>query len=169
MEVEGCCKYTCSLGMEFFNLQVYMQCLAMRSRWCRSLLDTVSANPRHKKGENTEPLRFTIFWDIHSSNFYQKSWLCLQFQKRWNKVSVVSSQKEQESTCFMPILQRKSFVAIRLCRNLNWNTLSFVSLVQRNGRQFRQLTVEFLTMSFSESHFTSLCNGIVGLLPTKRF
>ena len=46
-----------------------------------------------------------------------------------NKVSVVSPQKEQESTCLMPILKRASFVAIRLRRNLNWNTLSFVSLV----------------------------------------
>ena len=34
---------------------------------------------------------------------------------------------------FLPILRRKSFVAILLCRNLNSNTLNFVSVVHRNG------------------------------------
>ena len=105
-----------------------------KESWCRRTFDTFSTKPRHKKGEKAESLRFTIFWDIHSINFFQKAWVCWQFQNRWTKVPAVSPQKEQESTCFMPILQRKSFVAIRLCRNLNWNTLSFVSLVQRNGR-----------------------------------
>ena len=33
---------------------------------------------------------------------------------------------------FRPILKRKSFVAIRLWRNMNWNTRNFVSVVHRN-------------------------------------
>ena len=44
--------------------------------------------------------------------------LYLQFHDRWTMVSVVSSQKEQESTFFTPILWRTSLVAIRLWRNL---------------------------------------------------
>ena len=83
IEIYRSCKYTCS------------------NSWYRSTFDTFLTKPRHKKGENTESLRFTIFWDIHSSNFFfQKAWVYLQFQNRWTKVSVVSSQKEQEATCF---------------------------------------------------------------------
>ena len=49
-------------------------------------------------------------------------------------VSGEPAQKEQESVSFLPILRRKSFVATLLCRNLNWNTLNFVSVVHRKGR-----------------------------------
>ena len=60
-------------------------------------------------------------------NYFQKAWVYLQFQSRWTEVSIVSSQKEQESTCFMPILQRKSFVAILLFRNLKeYSELGFL-------------------------------------------
>ena len=41
--------------------------------------------------------------------------------------------KEQESACFRPILKRKSFVAIRLWRNMNWKTRNFVSVVHKKG------------------------------------
>ena len=57
----------------------------------------------------------------------------LQYQNKWARVSVNSPQKEQESACFRPILKRKSFVAIRLWRNMNWNTRNFVSVVHRKG------------------------------------
>ena len=51
----------------------------------------------------------------------------------------------QESDCLIPILYRKSLAAIRLCRSLNWNSLSFVSLVHQNGNEYvlSQLTVSF--------------------------
>ena len=54
-------------------------------------------------------------------------------------------QKEQESACFRPILKRKSFVAIRPWRNMNWNTRNFVSVVHRKGRRyvFPQFTFAF--------------------------
>ena len=50
--------------------------------------------------------------------------------------SVASPQKVQESDCLIPILYRKSLVAIRLCRNLNLNSLSFGSLVHQNGNEY---------------------------------
>ena len=53
-------------------LQVYMYSLPIRSRWRRSTFDAFSTKPRHKKGGNTESLRFTILWDIHFSNFFSK-------------------------------------------------------------------------------------------------
>ena len=50
---------------------------------------------------------------------------------------------EQLSTCFNPILNKKSLVAILLCRSLNRKTLSFLSLVHRKGNRyaFSQLLV----------------------------
>ena len=59
--------------------------------------------------------------------------------------------------CLIPILYRKSFVAIFLRRNLNWNALSFDSLVHRNDRQyvFSQFTIilRLQYMSLSSNHF----------------
>ena len=91
----------------------------------------LSMRPKQRPGEKEASFVRVRFWEIQCKVFCQKSLLYLQFQ---NRVSVVSSQKEQESTCFMPILCRKSLVAIRLWRNLNWKALSFVSVVHRKGR-----------------------------------
>ena len=95
----------------------------------------LSIRPKQRAGEKETSFVSVRFWEIHCKVFFQKNWLYLQFQNRWTRVSVVLSQKEQESTYLMPILWRKSLVAIRLWRNLNWKTLSFVSVVHRNGRR----------------------------------
>lgn len=72
-------------------------------------------------------LRLTNFEEIHSA------WVRLQFQNRWTKISVVSPQKEQVSTCFM----RKSFVAFCLPQKLEleYSELSF-SCTERNQYGF---------------------------------
>ena len=72
-------------------------------------------------------------------------------------------QKEQESACFRPILKRKSFVAIRLWRNMNWNTRNFVSVVYRKGRRyvFSQFTFAFPIIFSLDSHFPWLLRGVV--------
>ena len=49
-----------------------------------STLDTFSTKPRHKEGENTESLRFTIF----GTSIQVEACVCLQFQNRRTKVSV---------------------------------------------------------------------------------
>ena len=73
------------------------------------------------------------FSEVHCETLFQKVWVDLQSQKRCISVSVESAQKEHESVSFLPILRRKSFVTILLCRNLNWNALYFVSIVYKNG------------------------------------
>ena len=86
----------------------------------------------------------------------------LQYQNKWARVSVNSPQKEQESACFRPILKRKSFVAIRLWRNMNWNTRNFVSVVHRKGRRyvFSQFTFAFPIIFSLESHFPWILRGV---------
>ena len=80
---------------------------------------------------------------------------------------MVSPQKEQWSTCLMPILQRKSFVAILLCKNLNWKT-PVLFLWYKGMVSVLQLTGEFPIISPSESHFPSPCNGVEALVCTSR-
>ena len=74
---------------------------------------------------------------------------------KWARVSENSPQKEHESACFRPILKSKSFVAIRLWRNMNWNTRNFVSAVHRKGRRyaFSQFTFAFPIIFSLDSHF----------------
>ena len=91
--------------------------------------------PKQRPGEKEASFVRVKFWEIHCKVFFQKNLLYLQFQNRRTMVSVVSSQKEQGSTCLTPILYRKSLVAIRLWRNLNWKALSFLSVVHRKGRR----------------------------------
>ena len=95
----------------------------------------LSMRPKQRPGEKEASFVRVRFWEIQCKVFFKKSLLYLQSQNRWTRVSVVSSQKEQESTCFTPILRRKSLVAVRLWRNLNWKALSFVSVVHRKGRR----------------------------------
>ena len=83
-----------------------MKCVAIRSRWCT--FDTLSTKPWHKNWEHTESLRFTIFWDIHSSIFFPKILGMFAAPKQVDQSFSSFPQKEKES-CFMPILKRKSF------------------------------------------------------------
>ena len=66
--------------MEFINLQVYMLCLAIRSRWCRSTFDTFSTKPRHKKGENAESLR-AVLSNFQLSSFGREKMKFLKLSK----------------------------------------------------------------------------------------
>ena len=95
----------------------------------------LSTRPKQRPEEKEASFARVRFWEIHWKFFFPKNLLYLQFQTRWTRVSVVSSQKEQDSTCFTPFLWKKSLVAIRLWRNLNWKALSFVSVVHRKGRR----------------------------------
>ena len=93
---------------------------------------------------------------------------CVCVENRLTRVSFCSSQKEQESLSFLIPILYISFVMIFLWRNLNWNTLSFDSLVYRNDRQytFVQFTVilELKSISLSSSHFPWLFDGIEGMV-----
>ena len=71
---------------------------------------------------------------------------------------------ERAGVClFKPILKRKSFVAIRLWRNMNWNTRNFVSVVHRKGRRyvFSQFTFAFPIIFSLDSQFPWFLRGMV--------
>ena len=53
--------------------------------------------PKQRPGEKETSFVRVRFWEIHCKVFFQKNLLYLQFQNRWTRVSIVSSQKEQES------------------------------------------------------------------------
>ena len=162
------CIYTCSVGILFPRLQVYMQCLAIRSRWWKRRSFTSSMRPKERDKEGETFSKSLKLWEIHWNMLFQKFWVYLQVQNRWTRVSFCSSQKEQESVCLIPILYRKSFVAIFLWRNLNWNALSFDSLVHIDDRQyvFYQFTImlRLQCMSLSSNHFPWLLDGIEAFL-----
>ena len=69
MEFMSNCLYACSLGMVFLSLQV----LAIRSKWCRSRLDTLSIKPKQREGEIGMSVKSARFWDIHSNEFFQNA------------------------------------------------------------------------------------------------
>ena len=122
----------------------------MRRKWCRRRLDTLSIKPRQRAGE-----KGVMFKLVKSKYYSKKSELHgLQCQKRCVSVSGEPAQKEQESFSFLPILRRKWFVATLLSRNLNQNTLNFVSVVHIKGswKVFSQFTCTFEKIS-SASHF----------------
>ena len=70
-------------------------------------------------------------WESFSRwvNEFQKEVTLEQDQKRCVSFSGTSSQKEQFGSSCTPILVKNSLVAIRLCKSLNWNSISFVLLV----------------------------------------
>ena len=137
---------------------------SIRSRWWKRRSFTSSMRPKQRDKEEETFSKSLKFWEIHSNMLFQKSWVYLQVQNRWKRVSFCSSQKEQESVCLIPILYRKSFEAIFLWKNLNWNALSFDSLVHRDDRQyvFSQFTIilRLQCMSLSSNHFPWLLDGI---------
>ena len=74
------------------------------------------------------------FSHVHFETLFQNVRVDLKFQKRC--VLPLGNQRKRNTRVFpqfLPILRMKSFVAILLCRNLNSNTLNFVSVVHRNG------------------------------------
>jgi len=96
--------------------------------WLGWGLDILSIKPRQKAGEKGVIFARSRFSDIHCEALFQKVWVDLQSQK--NAQGYLGNQHKKENEyvllSFLPILRRKSFVAILLCRNLNWNNLSFL-------------------------------------------
>ena len=81
------------------------------------------------------PFRSTMFWGIHSRIFFPEDLGMFSVPKHLNQSFGSFPTKRTGVHLFNAYLtERNSFVANLLCKNLNWNTLRFVSLVQRNGR-----------------------------------
>ena len=80
-----------------------------------------------------------------SQSLFSKRDVTWHDQKRWINDSEILWQKVQFSFSFLPILNRNLLVGLRLCKSLNWNSISLVLFVQLGAMRYAcsQLRVVF--------------------------
>ena len=102
-------------------LHTYMWCLAARRAWDTGILLGKASRPRQIDRGKCGGWSVFIFFVNQSITFLQKVCETLQSPKICLSVSSCSLQKEQSLFDEIPILYRKSFVAILRWSSLNWN------------------------------------------------
>ena len=124
-----CCIKAACCGSVPLALHTYIWYLAIKRAWDTNISLGKASRPKQIDRGKCGGWSIFVFFVNQSITFLQKVCETLQSQKMCLSVSSCSLQKEQRLFDEIPILNRKSFVAILRWSSLNWKILNFEFLV----------------------------------------